>query len=301
MDQQSAKPIAALHRPVLLKESIESLVWDPRGLYVDATAGLGGHSRAIAQALQPPGGLLSIDMDPEMTELARARLGGLEIPPRLVCGNFKDIARILDENSFSPISGVLFDFGVSSYHLEQSRRGFSFQSEGPLDMRLNQSLPLRACDVVNCWPKEELARIFLQCSEGSRSGKLAEAIVRQRALKGFETTRELSALIERLSPRGRRHGATKVFMALRIAVNRELENIEAGLRGVAPFLAPGGRIAAISFHSLEDRIVKNVFKEMEATGLWKRAGKKPLTPSRQEVGENPRARSAKLRVIEKQA
>ncbi len=188
---------------------------------------------------------------------------------------------------------------MSSLHFDKPERGFSFSKEGPLDMRLSPDNPLTAAAIVNTWPAEQLAMLIKEFGEDPSAGRIARGIEARRKLRPFETTTDLAAHIETLVPRAGTHPATRTFMALRIAVNAELENLTRGLEGVLPHLAPGARLAVISFHSLEDRIVKNVFAALAAQGACRRVGRAPVAPSPEETAANPRARSAKLRVVEK--
>ncbi len=290
--------------PVLLDEVLRNLVRDPGGLYVDATLGLGGHSEAILTRLQG-GRLLGIDLDPETLSLASNRLKSSDTTAfRAVSGNFRTLGQILERERFFPLNGVLFDLGISSLHFDKPSRGFSFSKEGPLDMRLSPENPLTAEAIVNRWPEEQLTMLFKEFGEEPAAQRIARAIVAARARKPILTTVNLASVIETVVPRtGGIHPATRTFMALRIAVNAELENLTRGLEGVLPFLRQGGRIAVISFHSLEDRIVKHLFASFVSQGvcrlLPRHHGNAPLRPSDREVKENPRSRSAKLRIVEK--
>lgn len=295
------KMAQSFHVPVMLPEVIEHLVTDPDGLYLDATVGLGGHTLAILESLSPKGRLLGLDWDPAALEMARSRL--LSYPGevlRLEEANFRGISSVLERLEFGPLQGALFDLGVSSYHFEEPSRGFSFQQEGPLDMRLSPRSLLKASDIVNEWPEEKLSDMFFECGE-RRARSVARAIVERRTLRPFLTTTDLSRWLAGRFPSRGLHPATKVFLALRMAVNSEPENLKIGLEQAASHMAPGGRIAVITFHSLEDRPVKQIFKSWAESGSWRKVFKKPLTPSLEEVRSNPRARSAKLRVIEKAA
>lgn len=288
------------HEPVLLKEVTELLVADPDGLFVDATLGLGGHAEAVLGLLSPQGRLFGIDLDPEALTLSSERLGAFEGRFRSRQGNFRDIAKILQNEGFFPLAGALFDLGVSSLQFDKASRGFAIQREGPLDMRLDPSNPLTAARIVNEWPAEQIELLLREYGEERESVRISRWIVEARTRRPLQTTGELAGLIEERLPRaGRIHPATRVFQALRIAVNGELENLTLGLSDILPMMRSGGRIAAISFHSLEDRIVKNVFRSFVASGgcRWVREG--ALEPGQEEIARNPRARSAKLRVVEK--
>ncbi len=282
---------------------MDTIIGDPNGLYVDATLGLGGHAESLLSRLGPEGRLLGLDLDPESIELARKRLEPWGARFRPVRANFRSLGPVLEAEKFYPLAGALFDLGVSSLHFDSPERGFSFLKEGPLDMRLSPDSPLTAEAIVNRWPVEQLAMLFKEYGEEPHAQRIARAIVARRESRPFCTTTELAALIASVCPRvGSRHPATRAFMALRIAVNAELENLTRGLEAVLPYLAPGGRIVVISFHSLEDRMVKNVFSSFVAQGWcrWVGSGSRgsALTPSEAEISSNPRARSARMRVVE---
>ncbi|MBI3552980.1 MAG: 16S rRNA (cytosine(1402)-N(4))-methyltransferase RsmH [Elusimicrobia bacterium] len=290
------------HQPVLLAEVLDSLITDPGGLYLDATLGLGGHSEAILRAISAQSKLMGLDMDPEALHAAQARLKALPGQFRAVRANFRTLGRILEAEKFFPLAGALFDLGVSSMHFDNPDRGFSFLREGPLDMRLAPESPLTAATIVNVWPEEQISLLLKEFGEEPNARKIARAIVKRREEKPFATTTDLAGVIERLFPRAKTHQATRTFMALRIAVNAELENLTAGLESVLPYLQQGGRVAVITFHSLEDRIVKKLFASWEAQGMCRplvSRGKAVVKPSAEEVERNARARSAKLRVVEK--
>jgi 16S rRNA (cytosine1402-N4)-methyltransferase len=217
-----------------------------------------------------------------------------------VHANFRDLGQVLEKEKFFPLAGALLDLGVSSLQLDKASRGFSFQGEGPLDMRMDPSNPLTAARILNEWPAEQLALLFKEFGEVPEAAKVAKWAVERRAKKPFETTGDLRELIESKLPRkGGTHPATQVFMALRIAVNRELENLTRGLESLFGYLRQGGRVAVISFHSLEDRIVKHVFQSYVAEGQARLVTPAPVRASSEEVERNPRSRSAKLRVMEK--
>lgn len=288
------------HEPVLLEEVLSLLVEDRDGLYLDATLGLGGHAEAVLRSLSGEGRLLGIDLDPEALSRSCERLEEFGGRFRCVQGNFKDLARILQNEGFFPLAGALFDLGVSSLQLDKASRGFAFQREGPLDMRLDPANPLTAARIVNEWPAEQIELLLREFGEEREAPRIARWIVEARSKEPFETTGDLASLIEARVPRfGHLHPATRTFQALRIAVNGELENLTRGLGDVLPLLRTGGRIAAISFHSLEDRIVKNVFRSFAGNGTCRNVTDGPVTPRQEEVERNPRSRSAKLRVVEK--
>ncbi len=305
------------HKPVLLRECIEGLNIRPDGIYVDGTLGRAGHSREIVSRLTT-GRLICIDRDQAALDAAPGRLEGHMDKVTLVHGNFGDIASILDDLNVPAVDGMLFDLGVSSPQLDDGSRGFSYLQDAPLDMRMDQSAALTAYDVVNGWSQEELKRILWQYGEERYSGLIAAAIVRRRADKPVETTGELADIIRGAMPakaqREKQHPAKRSFQAIRIAVNDELGEVERMLDSALPRLNPGGRLAVISFHSLEDRLVKTAYAgwakgctcppDFPVCVCGKKpqirlVGKKPIVAGEEELGENPRARSAKLRVAEK--
>lgn len=305
------------HKPVLLNECLDGLNIRPDGIYVDGTLGRAGHSREIAGRLTT-GRLIAIDRDQAALDAAPARFGAWMDKVTLVRGNFGDLPALLSRLGVSGADGMLFDFGVSSPQLDDGSRGFSYLQDAPLDMRMDQSAPLTAREVVNGWSQEELKRILWQYGEERYSGPIAAAILRRREEAPIETTGELAELIRAAMPakarREKQHPAKRSFQAIRIAVNDELGEVERLLGGVLPLLKPGGRLAIISFHSLEDRLVKTAFGEWARgctcppdfpvcvcgkTPEVKLVGKRPITASEEELNENPRARSAKLRIAEK--
>lgn len=308
--------IDSFHVPVLHSEVIKALKPRDGGRYVDCTVGAGGHAEGILDAAGPSARLLGLDADPEALSIARERLARFGDRVTLVNVNFRHLAEVARQTGFVPADGVLMDLGLSSMQLERFSRGFSFQRAEPLDMRFDPTQPLTAADIVNRASEAELRKMLYEYGEESYAPAIARAIVRRRAIKPIETTTELADLVAGvMGPRrGGRHSATKTFQALRIAVNRELENLREALPQALEILAKGGRLAVISFHSLEDRIVKE-FMRQEASqcicppGLpvcvcGKQATvrlvtRKPIVPGPEEVASNPRARSAKLRVVEK--
>ena len=289
------------HQPVLLAEVLDLLITDPGGLYLDATLGLGGHSEAILRAISAQGKVMGLDMDPEALDSAASRL---KAPPgqfRTVRSNFRALGQVLESEKFFPLAGVLFDIGVSSLQLDKPGRGFSFLREGPLDMRMAPDNPLTAASIVNGWPAEQLAMLIKEFGEDPSAMRIARGIESPRNVKPYATTTELAAHIESLVPRTGGHPATRTFQALRIAVNAELENLTRGLESVLPYVQQGGRVAVITFHSLEDRIVKNVFSAFveQKACRYVEGGKQAVRPSASEIESNPRSRSAKLRLVEK--
>lgn len=303
------------HKPVLFNESIESLQIRKNGIYIDGTMGGGGHSEAILKQLTT-GKLISIDQDPDAIIAGSARLS---IYPGsiIVEGNFADIPEILTAKGIGRVDGILLDIGVSSYQLDEAARGFSYHNDAPLDMRMSKK-GLSAKDVVNQYSQKELSDIIFQYGEEKHANRIASGILRARADKPIETTAELAEIIKASVPaatrRGKGHPARKTFQAIRIHVNNELENLSTGLEKGFSVLKTGGRLSVISFHSLEDRIVKRTMRDwcegcicpkdfpVCVCGRQPKARliyKKGRAPSQEELEENLRARSARLRVIEK--
>ncbi|MBI3289595.1 MAG: 16S rRNA (cytosine(1402)-N(4))-methyltransferase RsmH [Elusimicrobia bacterium] len=291
------------HEPVLLAETLERLLTEKGGLYLDATLGLGGHSEAILKSISAQGKVLGLDADPEALAEAGHRLAAHSGRFHSVRANFRSLGSVLESEGFFPLSGALFDLGVSSLQLDKPARGFSFMREGPLDMRLGPDATLTAEQIVNRWPAEQIAMLLKEYGEEPEAARIARAIVERRAKSPLTTTLELAACVESVVARTGHHPATRTFQALRIAVNQELETLTRGLEAVVPYLKAGGRLCVISFHSLEDRIVKNVFASFAAQGscayLGKGDAKSAISAGDAEIARNPRSRSAKLRVIEK--
>ncbi len=305
------------HIPVLLDECIEGLNIRPDGTYVDGTLGRGGHSQAIAERLTT-GRLIGIDRDETAIAEAGERLRPLGPRVRLVRGNFRDMASILRDLGVEGVDGVLLDLGVSSPQLDDARRGFSYMADAPLDMRMDRSSPVTAAEVVNTWSEAELRRIFFEYGEERYSARIAERIVRRRAERPLGTTLELVDTIKSAMPasalREKQHPAKRCFQAIRIAVNDELGALREGLEAAMDALRPGGRLAVISFHSLEDRIVKTAIRSRENgctcppefpvcvcgfVRTMRSVTRKPITPTEKELEANPRSRSAKLRLAER--
>ncbi len=288
------------HTPVLLDECLQYLAVRPEGVYLDCTVGFAGHSRAIAERLTS-GRLIGLDRDAEALELARVRLAGfggrVELDRiELHQAEFSRAAEFVDPGG---LDGILADFGVSSMHLDQAHRGFSFQADGPLDMRMNpQGEGPTAAQVVNEVDEEDLANLIYELGEERRSRRIARAIVRARPL---HTTAQLAAVVKGAAPSMNPgiHPATRTFQALRIHVNRELEEIRALLGSAPALLKPGGRLVVISFHSLEDRPAKDALREGRDAGYYEVLTRKPVTAGEEEIRLNPRSRSAKLRAAEK--
>lgn len=300
------------HVSVLHDECINGLMIRPDGVYVDATLGGAGHSSSIARHLTT-GRLYGLDQDDDALAVAGERLAQFGERVRLIKTNFRDMAKHISE----PVDGILFDLGVSSFQLDEPSRGFSYMHDAPLDMRMDRSAGLSAYDVVNEYSREELRRIISDYGEERFAGPVANAIVRAREQKPLETTLELAGIVASAIPNAKRekqHPAKRTFQAIRIAVNDELGAVEQALSAAVGLLKPGGRVLVITFHSLEDRIVKSGFKKMAngctcppdfpvcvcgAKPQVKIITNKPILPSEQELEENPRSRSAKLRIAEK--
>ena len=305
------------HVPVLLDEVLDLLAPVSGGRYIDATFGGGGHTRAILERSAPDGRVLALDADPEAIERARD-LAALQHGRLSVAhGNFRAIRELATAKGFERVDGVLMDLGLSSFQLNHADRGFSFQRPGRLDMRFDTTSGISAADIVNEWPEQDLAAVIFEYGEEPRSRAIARAVVRQRALEPITSTDRLASIVESALG-GRRgkaiHPATRTFQALRIAVNSELDSLRSGLNGAIELLAAGGRIAVISFHSLEDRIVKTLFR-LESTDCicppqtpvcvcghkarLRLVTRKAVKPSADEERSNPRSRSARLRVAER--
>jgi 16S rRNA (cytosine1402-N4)-methyltransferase len=304
------------HKPVLLEEVVTQMRPRSRGLYVDCTVGGGGHAAEILRASAPEGRLIGLDWDEEAIPQARERLSEFGGRAQLVAANYVELDRILMSMGVTMVEGILFDLGVSSRQFDEPSRGFSILREGALDMRMSRQIQASARDVLRTASLEELVRIFLVYGEERRARAIARKIVDHREDQPIETTAQLAQLVERvLGPkRGPIHPATRVFQALRIHVNHELQNLKEGLRSAVDHLQSGARLAVLSFHSLEDRIVKQFFVEMSrgcvcppqlavcACGrkkILQVVTRRPITASEREVRDNPRSRSAKLRVAEK--
>jgi 16S rRNA (cytosine1402-N4)-methyltransferase len=288
---------ATYHAPVLVAEVVRALGPRAGGVYVDATVGGGGHAAAVLQATGPTGQLIGLDWDDEAVAASRERLKEFGEQARLVVASYVELEQVLMSVGVTAVDGVLFDLGVSSRQFDEPSRGFSFQHDGPLDMRMSRHLRATAADLLRTASVAELAEIFFRYGEERRARFIARAIDRERQRQPITTTGQLARLCG--EKRSRLHPATRVFQALRIAVNRELDNLRAGLVAAVRVLQPGGRVAVISFQSLEDRIVKHFFREQAAAGGLRVLTRKPVEAGAEEVERNPRARSAKLRVAEK--
>ncbi|HOV79792.1 MAG TPA: 16S rRNA (cytosine(1402)-N(4))-methyltransferase RsmH [Bacillota bacterium] len=307
-----------VHQPVMLNEVLEGLDLKPGGVYVDCTVGGAGHSEAILRRIAPGGCLVAIDRDGEAIAAAGKKLAGFGDRVRLVRENYVNLHKVLESLGIKEVDGILFDLGVSSYQLENPGRGFSYHTDSPLDMRMNREQKITARDLVNALPAGELARIIRDYGEERWASRIAEFIAAERERRPVETTGQLVEIIKKAVPAGARrkgpHPARRTFQALRIAVNRELEDLQPAVASAVRLLRSGGRICVITFHSLEDRIVKNLFRRLaspcECTGKIPACvcgGKreiriitpKPLAPAEPELKTNPRSRSAKLRIAEK--
>ena len=306
------------HKPVLLDECLEALAIRPDGVYLDGTLGRAGHSLEILRRLTAGGRLIGLDRDGTALEAARVRLAEYADRVTLVHSNFSRLAEVLDDLHIDAVDGMLFDLGVSSPQLDDASRGFSYMQDAPLDMRMDTSAPLSAADIVNTWSQEELRRILFEYGEERYAPAIARAIVRARETAPVKTTLELVEIIKSAMPpaalREKQHPAKRSFQAIRIAVNGELDALPPMLRAAVDGLNPGGRLAVITFHSLEDRIVKRTLAELARGCVCppefpvcvcgkkpqvRLVTRKPVTAGGAELEENPRARSAKLRVAEK--
>jgi 16S rRNA (cytosine1402-N4)-methyltransferase len=305
------------HRPVLLRETLEALAVGPGGFWVDGTVGAGGHAEAILRATAPDGRLLACDRDAEALAASRLRLAPFGERVVLRHADYRRLPALLDEIGAPPVSGILLDLGISSLQLDDPGRGFSFQQDGPLDMRIDRSQPTTAADLVNALAEERLAAILRDHGEEKAAGRIARAVARERTRAPIATTRRLAEIVASAAPpRGasRIHPATRTFQALRIEVNRELDGLDRLIEEAVARLAPRGRCAIISFHSLEDRVVKRTFRGLTRhcvcprdlpvcacgrPGVVRLITPKALRPSVAEARENPRSRSARLRVVER--
>lgn len=288
------------HIPIMAQEIADVLLTNPEGVYVDGTLGLGGHAKYFLNRLGPKARILSFDKDEEALKMAVERVND----PRLTVfhQSYTEAPARLAELNLPGADGALFDLGLSSYQLDNPERGFSIMNNGPLDMRFDRENPLSAAVIVNTWPMAELERILRDYGEERNFTKIALAIMQARRQGPVETTGQLKDILEGVyggKRGGKTHPATQTFQALRIACNRELESVETALSSLDGIVKPGGRAAVLTFHSLEDRLIKNRFKELAKTGQWLLVNKHALAPQYEEVRQNRRARSAKLRVIER--
>ncbi len=295
------------HNPVLLNPSVDGLVWDPSGTYVDVTFGGGGHSRAILDKLNAEGRLIAFDQD------ADSRANVIDDPRfQFVPSNFKNLTRFLQYYNMYPVDGILADLGISSHQIDTPDRGFSYSKDGALDMRMNAQTGSSAREVVNNYDEAQLSRVFYTYGELSEGRRLARQIVKMRAEQPVETTLQLAEALKPCLPKGKENKyLSKIFQALRIEVNKEMEVLESFLLQTTAALNPGGRLVVIAYHSLEDRMVKNFMRAGNLTGEvekdffgnpltpFKLISRKAITPDQEETLTNPRARSAKLRIAEK--
>lgn len=292
---------AEVHRPVLLPEVLQILNPQPGGVFLDGTLGAGGHSQALLERTAPDGILIGLDRDEEILAIARARLAKFGNRAHLHHATYSQMGEILDREKLREIDGFLLDLGVSSLQLDKPDRGFSFNQPGPLDMRMDRSEDCwTAAEIVNRLTERELADVIYQFGDERKSRRIAKAIVERRKKRPFSDTLDLATLVEAVCGRHEKiHPATRTFQALRIAANRELEELKAGLETGLARLRPGGRGVVISFHSLEDRIVKERFRAAAQSEEFRLLVKKPLTASLEEQDSNRRSRSAKLRAVER--
>ena len=298
-----------IHKPVLTKEVLEYLNPKPNENFIDGTVGQGGHTLLLLEKIAPNGKVLGIDLDAGQIQNSRSALTAYTDRTILVHDSYSNIKEIVQKNNFKPVNGILLDLGYSSWQLEQSAKGFSFLKDEALDMRYQSEITndklqipnnLTAAKIINEYPENEIERILEEYGEENFAKQIAKAIVRQREIRKIESTFQLKEIIEKtVRTGGNIHSATRSFQALRIAVNDELGNLQKALPNALSVLSSGGRLVVISFHSLEDRIVKNFFKEQEQQGIANIVTKKPVMAQLGEVSQNPRARSAKLRAIVK--
>ena len=306
------------HQPVLVHEVLKYLCHAPDGVYADGTVGSGGHSLLIGKQLTGKGRLICLDRDPDAVSVAKNRLAFLGTRVSIFKANYADLDKIITDLGYETVDGVLLDLGMSSYHVDESGRGFSFNKNEPLDMRMDPDDRQTAYDLVNTLVPKDLERILRDYGEEKKAKRVVRAIVRSREKKPIETSSQLAGVIKSALPTPRRfsaiHPATRTFQALRIAVNKELQNIETFLAKIPSLLTKGGRIVTLSYHSLEDRLVKQAMMDWEKdcicppdfpqcvcekTALFRRLFKKGMKPSSEEIKKNPRARSAILRVAER--
>ncbi len=301
-----------IHQPVLADDVVSNIVQSPGGRYLDCTLGAGGHAAAILEAAGPGASLLGLDADADILVIARERLLPFGNAVSIQHGNFADLTQILNSSPRRSFDGILFDLGVSSMQLDRANRGFSFRFDAPLDMRLDQTQPLTAAELIATLQETELREILFSFGEESRARRIAHAIVEARIKSPIATTSQLADIVAKIVPGGRTNPATKTFQALRIAVNRELEALKIGLKAAHNALADGGRLAVISFHSLEDRIVKQYFAGQARpcacpprtpicicgrTARLEMITRKSIVADQSALDANPRARSARLRVV----
>ena len=290
-----------LHKPVMVDEVLDYLNLQSGQTILDCTVGGGGHAVRILDKIKPDGFLIGIDKDMEILQTTKQSLSKITDRFKLYHANYSDVDEVLRQADINKVNGVLLDLGVSSLQFDQADRGFSFAKEAPLDMRMDRSCGITAQNLIQRLSETELAELLWKYGEERLSRKIARAVLKEEKGVGITSTRQLAAIVERVVPRGKSkiHPATRVFQALRIAVNKELDNLEIFLDKIYNYMALGARIVIISFHSLEDRIVKNKFIEKAKQNLFKVLTKKPITPREVEIEENVRSRSAKLRAAER--
>ena len=290
-----------LHKPVMVDEALDYLNLQSGQTILDCTVGSGGHAIRILDKIKPDGFLIGIDKDMEILQTAKQSLSKTTGKFKLYHADYSDIDEVLRQAEVDKVNGVLLDLGVSSLQFDQADRGFSFAKEAPLDMRMDRSRGITAQNLIRRLSETELAELLWKYGEERWSRRIARAILKEKKGAGITSTRQLAAIVERVVPRGKSkiHPATRVFQALRIAVNKELDNLEIFLDKIYNYMAVGARIVIISFHSLEDRIVKNKFIEKAKQNIFKVLTKKPITPREAEIEENVRSRSAKLRAAER--
>ncbi len=293
--------IGLVHTPVLVEEVLNCLQPQSGHIILDGTVGNGGHAMKIMEKIQPRGLLIGIDKDREILQVAKQTLSKTEGTFKLYHTDYSEVDEVLHQAGVDKVNGVLLDLGASSLQFDQAERGFSFAKEGPLDMRMDRSDGVTAQDLIRRLSERELGELLKKYGEERWSRRIARAVQREERGGGITSTRQLAAVVERVVPRGKSkiHPATKVFQALRIAVNKELESLEIFLDKIHNYMMTGARIVIISFHSLEDRIVKKKFIERANHEVFKILTKKPVTPSEAEMKENVRCRSAKLRAAER--
>jgi 16S rRNA (cytosine1402-N4)-methyltransferase len=303
------------HEPVLKNEAVDLLITNENGIYLDGTVGGGGHAQAILERLGPQGSLIGLDLDEEAIDFATERLKPFKNRVRIQKGNFKDLDKILTGLNIERVDGILLDLGVSSHQLNAAERGFSFSLKGPLDMRMNSKQKRTAYEMINTYSESELSTLFKTYGEERKSRAIARAIIKERKLSPIQTTEELRTVVSKVLPYQHRvKSLARIFQALRIAVNEELNNLAEALKIGFGCLYPGRRMLVISYHSLEDRMVKDFFKQEASRcicppeaplcicrkqGTLKILTRRPVRPSEAEIRKNPRSRSARLRAAEK--
>lgn len=294
-----------MHIPVLRDKIVESLLPLEGKVILDATVGMGGHAEPILPRIGSQGRLIGMDQDDQALETARVRLASFQNRLTLINSNFSKLQEVLKQIGVTYVDGIVMDLGLSTLQLEDQQRGFSFSLEGPLDMRMDRQQQLTARDIIVHYSEKDLGGLLREYGEERFARRIAAAIVHHRQRKSINTTLDLARLVEQAVPRKawpkKIHPATRTFQALRIEVNHELEHLQEGLRQGAECLSPGGRFCVISYHSLEDRMVKFFFKGCEEKGSYRRVTKKPIVPDEKEISENRKSRSAKLRILERAA